>query len=272
MLKIKHLFKSLFSHILVYESYGKWQFKDAANVGYEGAAKSQTIRHIFRDVYGGDWPEEADPNSFVTLTDLTCFARYLAIGHGQTLIDLGCGRGGPGLWVSPETGANLIGIDISSVAVEHAAQRVSDFGLNNRASFHVADFCATGLADASCDGAMSVDSLNFILDETAAVKEVARILRPGAQFVFTAWEIDNPLMVKEYRSVLRDAGFAVDVYNETPDWERRQRAVYEKILAVKDTLIREMGRASTKPWIREAQRTLPRFGRLRRILVVARKC
>jgi ubiquinone/menaquinone biosynthesis C-methylase UbiE len=272
VLKIKYLLKSLISHLLVYESYGKWRFKDAVNIGYEDGVKSKTIRDIFRNVYGDDWPEEADPSSFVTITDLKCFARYLTIGHGQTLVDLGCGRGGPGMWVAREIGANLIGIDISSVAIEHATQRVSDFSLNNRASFYVADFCDTDLGDASCDGVMSVDSLNFALDETAAIKEVSRILLPGARFIFTAWELDNPFTLKEYRSVLRDKGFSIDVYNETPDWERRQRAVYERVLTLKEILISEMGKGPAKYLIREAQRALPRINRWRRILVVARKC
>ena len=50
MLKIKYLLKSLIMHLVVYASHGKWGFGDAANVGYEGAVKSQTIR----DVYGDD--------------------------------------------------------------------------------------------------------------------------------------------------------------------------------------------------------------------------
>lgn len=35
---------------------------------------------------------------------------------------------------------------------------------------------------------MSLDVLPFVPDKTAAVREVARILRPGGRFAFTTWE------------------------------------------------------------------------------------
>ncbi|WP_354531947.1 class I SAM-dependent methyltransferase [Nakamurella sp. UYEF19] len=36
------------------------------------------------------------------------------------LIDLGCGMGGPGQWIARESGAHLVGIDLSQAAVEAA--------------------------------------------------------------------------------------------------------------------------------------------------------
>ena len=274
MTNIKHLSTSLIQSIVIYADTGKWRLKDAFNLALEGQAKSQTFRRIWRDAYGDEYPEEADPNSFVTMTSLRCIAKYLSIVQGQTLVDLGCGRGGPGLWVARETDANLAGIDISDVAVEYATQRIADFGLNERAQFRVGNFCATGLPNASYDGAMSVDSLISVTDKSAAVREVARILRPGARFVFTTWETDKlktPLIVKDHRPFLGDAGFEVEVYDEMSGWEQSQRDAYEAVLATKDALIEEMGRAAAKQLIKEAERMLPRLDQVRRILVVARK-
>ncbi len=37
----------------------------------------------------------------------------------------------------------------------------------------------------------------------------------------------------DYRPLLKKARFEVNIYNETPDWERRQREVYERILESK---------------------------------------
>ena len=46
----------------------------------------------------------------------------LRVEPGATLVDVGCGRGKPGLWLSRETGAALIGVDWSPVAVASAAR------------------------------------------------------------------------------------------------------------------------------------------------------
>src|SRR3712207_9201436 len=49
--------------------------------------------------YGRDW------SSDVCSSDL---AAAIAAGPGQVLADLGCGGGGPGLWVAREAGAALV--------------------------------------------------------------------------------------------------------------------------------------------------------------------
>jgi ubiquinone/menaquinone biosynthesis C-methylase UbiE len=193
---------------------------------------------VCKDAYDDDYPEEAEPHSFVTKTDLARFVGLLAVGPGSVLVDLGCGRGGPGLWLARETGADLIGIDVSPNAIRQADQRVAEFGLGGRARFIQADLCVTTLPDQSCDGAISIDVLMFVQDKQAIMREAGRILRPGAPFVFTAFE---PRDTELYLAPLRDNRFSVEVYEEKPDWSRRARAVYEGFVAHKAALLAEMG-------------------------------
>ena len=252
------------------------------NIFFAGWAKSATVRRIWRQVYGDDYPEEADPASFVTLTDLRRIAREIRVGPGETFVDLACGRGGPGLWVARETGATLIGVDFSQVAVEHAARSAIEFGLAERARFQVGDFGATGLPRAACNGAMSVDALWIVPDKSAATREVARILRPGARFVFTTWDVEVappgwPPQVTDHRSVLQEAGFVVEAYQETSGWEHCQRAVYESVRRAQANLIAEMGEGAAGALLAEAN-LLPGLAdgtdylaHMRRILVVVRK-
>ena len=248
---------------------------EIVDVALTGFAKSETIRRHFREAYGADYPEEAEPSSFVTLTDLELVSRLLHVMPGQTIIDLGCGRGGPGMWVARKIGADLVGIDISRVGVEHATHRVSSFGLDGHARFQVADFTDTGVPDAAFDGAISIDSLWVIQDKAAALSEVARILHPGARFVFTTWEarkvMVDPLYIMDYHPLLGDAGFEIEVYDETPEWEERQQAVYDKALADQAKLILEMGETAATLWIAEAQINTTMLSELRRVLVAARR-
>jgi SAM-dependent methyltransferase len=243
---------------------------------FAALSHSPTLRHIWRVVYGLDYPEEADPFSFVTSTDLRRIAEELEVGHGQTMVDLACGRGGPGLWVARETGASLIGVDFSEVAVQQAQQRALQLGLNERARFMVGDAGSTGLPGASTDGVMSVDSFWLFPDKPGAAAEVARILRPGGRFVFTTWDFDHtppgwPPQVPHHGDLLREAGFLLKIYEETPNWLRRQVAVYEGILTAQPELVAELGESAASDMITEALQMPAVLGQSRRVLVVARR-
>ncbi len=180
---------------------------------YSVVSGSATYWNIQRDVYGPQYAEEAAPYSFVTLVDLERIATAIGVLPGQTLVDIGCGQGGPGMWVARTTGAQLTGIDISPIAVAQAAGRAMAFGLEGRARFQTGEFAATGMPDAAFDAAISVDVLWVAPDKPAALREVARILRPGGTFVFTSWDFatsppDEP-QPSHHEPLLREAGFAI---------------------------------------------------------------
>ena len=78
------------------------------------------------------------------------------------------------------TGASLIGIDISTIAVEHAQRRVAHTDLQRRARYQHGSFANMGLETASLDGAMSAEALFHAPDRQTACDEIARVLKPGA--------------------------------------------------------------------------------------------
>lgn len=249
---------------------------ESFNVLFAAVSHSPTLRHIWRAVYGLDYPEEADPFSFVTNTDLRRIAGELGVGRGQTMVDLACGRGGPGLWIARETGASLVGVDFSKVAVKQAQQRARRQGLSERARFIVGHAGSTGLPGASTDAVMSVDSFWLFPDKPAVAAEIARILRPGGRFVFTTWDFGPtppgwPPQVPPHRELLREAGFLVQSYEETPDWLRRQIAVYDGILAAQPQLVAELGGPAALDMITEARQMPAVLEQSQRVLVVARR-
>ncbi|HZO24749.1 MAG TPA: methyltransferase domain-containing protein [Chloroflexota bacterium] len=244
--------------------------------------ESPTSRRARREVYGDDYPEEARPRSFITLSELRRIAGELRVGPGQTIVDLGCGWGGPGLWVARETGAGLVGIDLSSIGVTRAREHAAEVGLAARARFEIGDLTATDLPGASFDGAMSVDVLWSVPDKPAALREIARILRPGARFAFTNWDRDlsppgylPPLA--DHRPLLDSAGFDVETYEVQPDDERLRGAYYEHLVAAEADLLDEIGEEETRKLMASARGNLglvdgTRYlDHSRRILVVARK-
>src|SRR5580693_3088245 len=83
---------------------------------FSAAAASRGLRRVW-ELAAPDLPPEVEPFSFVSTALLRHVARALRLSPGQTLADLGCGRGGPGLWLAREAGVSLVGVDFSPVAI-----------------------------------------------------------------------------------------------------------------------------------------------------------
>jgi ubiquinone/menaquinone biosynthesis C-methylase UbiE len=266
-----HWLKSLVASLYWLSTVGHWGINGVFNALYKGQAQSETFRAIYREVFGAEYLEEVDSTGFLTVSELGRFAQDLHVGPGQTFVDLACGRGGATLWLARHTGAGAVGIDIAKVAIADAQRRVASFGVEGRARFETGDIAATRFADATFDAAMSIDALFMVPDKTGTFQETARILKPGAYFAFTTWELDEPQRVKDYRPLLESNGFDVLTYDECAGWLERQRGIHERIVANRDKLIAEMGQEAAKVWISFSQMELPKLKLMKRIYVVARK-
>jgi len=89
---------------------------------FSAAAASPGVRRVW-ELTAPELPPQIEPFSFVSADLLRHVALALGLSPGQNLVDLGCGRGGPGLWLAREADASLIGVDFSPVAVDQAAYR-----------------------------------------------------------------------------------------------------------------------------------------------------
>lgn len=130
----------------------------------------------------------------------------------------------PGLWAAKETGARLIGIDLSPIGIERATERATALGLSKRASFRQGSFASTGLHTAATDAVMTVDALQYAPDKPAAIAEIARIIRPGGRFCCVAFELDAERVegmgvwedASGITAALEGAGFEVVTYDQLP--------------------------------------------------------
>lgn len=249
---------------------------------YGALPKSPTLRRIWRDhAQGPGYPQGYENISFLTRVELARLASELRVGPGARVADLGCGEGGPGLWIAGETGARLIGIDLSSVAVSNATERSEKLSLADVARFAVGAFDDTPLESGSVQGVMSVDALQYAPDKRAAFQEVNRILSNGGRFAFTAFELDRervaglPVIsadpVEDYRPLLEESGFRVEVYEESASWRPRLVATYEAVQAGHADLLEEMTEEAVTPLLMEVTLTLEHMPYRRRVLVAATK-
>ena len=63
----------------------------------------------------------------------------------------------------------------------------------------------------------------------------------------------------------------VDVSEETPDWQRRQQAVYDGIRAAQTALVSELGAIAATDLLTEAQEFPALLKQSRRVLIMTRR-
>jgi len=122
---------------------------------------------------------------------------------GKRVLEIACGRGDFAAWCAglPTPPALLVGADFSHVAVRLARTAAPPKG---RTAFFQADAQAIGLAPESVDTAICCETLEHLPDPQAALRELARVLRPGGRLFLTTPNYLGPMGA--YRGYLRLTG------------------------------------------------------------------
>jgi len=199
------------------------------NAWHADVARSPSCNLIFQEALG--LPSEVVSNSLLSWAAIAEVAAALRVTAGHILVDLACGRGGYGREVARRTGARLVGLDYSAVAVAIAGRG----GQDDHAWFFVADFTALGLRDHSAHAVMCIDAVQFSDPPLAALRECRRILADGGRLAVTAWEpvgpVDERLPERTRRMNLArdlaDAGFEQIKVTGKPDWYADERRLWE---------------------------------------------
>ncbi|HEY5422213.1 MAG TPA: class I SAM-dependent methyltransferase [Ilumatobacteraceae bacterium] len=94
-----------------------------------GEASGDVARSIERDVIGGDW----GANGYTTTAQADQLADVLNLGAGSMVLDLGAGRGWPGLYLCSRTGCSVVMTDLPVEGLVCANERAQQEGLDQRA-------------------------------------------------------------------------------------------------------------------------------------------
>lgn len=94
------------------------------------------------------------------------------------LLDVGCGAGHTSAYIAQNYGCTVMGVDISSDAVDHARSLHAREPYAKLLQFLVADAHSLPFDDGQFDVVVCESVLFFIHDKEAALKEMARVLKP----------------------------------------------------------------------------------------------
>ncbi|HEX3750639.1 MAG TPA: methyltransferase domain-containing protein [Streptosporangiaceae bacterium] len=169
------------------------------------------------------------------------FVRWLALGPGLTVVDVGTGTGfaalavdgaarrradgaaeaqgdgvqadgtrAAGPQVGGADGVRVQGVDLSPAMIEVARERAAAAGRAGAVAFAVGDGHRLGLRDQSVDAVLFVTSLQY-MEAARALGEARRIVRPGGTVAIATLEAGTMAPSVLYRRLLAEHGV------ETPD-------------------------------------------------------
>ena len=217
-------------------------------------------------------PSGMDASGLLPWAGVTEVATALNLAPGQLLVDLGCGRGGYGLEIARQTGARLLGLDFSPVAVTAAASRAASAGIAGPVAFCVGDITATGIGTDAADAVVCIETIMFACPHMDALRECRRILAAGGRLVLTGWEATNladerlPQWARRLDLMrdLTEAGFEqVDIAGK-PAWREAERGLWESAIQADAA-----GDPAIESLQEEARRALDLFDSSRRVCATA---
>jgi len=108
-------------------------------------------------------------------------AEALGINAGVSLLDVGCGLGGPARFLAATYGCHVTGIDLSQPFIEAARTLTERCGLADRATFLQGDALDLPYTDASFDHAWTQHVAMNIADRVGFYRSIHRVLKPGGR-------------------------------------------------------------------------------------------
>jgi SAM-dependent methyltransferase len=179
------------------------------------------LTHLLQTVFGEHWVGQ---QRFTTTIELDALHAALHVGVGARVLDIGCGRGGPAIYLAQQRGCHVTGIDASAESVRRAQTAARQAGLAHRLDFIADDILTADFPVGAFDAIVSHDAIVTIPNKASLLAQCQRWLRTGGQLAaalivnrggLIGEDIRSPLVAwpiptaNEYRALAEQAGLRV---------------------------------------------------------------
>lgn len=123
--------------------------------GRYGVAPTEITCSVEREVLGFDW----GANGYTTRAQADRLRQQLALQPSDRLLDIGSGRGWPGLYLAASSGCEVVLTDMPLEGLRLARRRVRQEGLEEAARAVACSASAPAFGPAAFDGVVHTDVL-----------------------------------------------------------------------------------------------------------------
>ncbi|PWT85917.1 MAG: class I SAM-dependent methyltransferase [Blastocatellia bacterium] len=156
----------------------------------------------------GTYGEDIGQSSWMTAGEWLEFASWAGVSAGRKVLEVGCGSGGPAVYLAERLGCDITGVDINEHGVSNARTLAADRRLAERARFQRIDANQPlPLPNASFDVVISNDAMCHIPQRAGVLADWFRLLRPGGRMLFTDALVVTGLVSHEEIATRSSIGF-----------------------------------------------------------------
>ena len=143
---------------------------------------TQALEQVRRATYGEDFGQ----SSWVTGDEYRRFFRLLDLTAADHVLDVGCGSGGPAVFLAREVGCRVTGIDVNDAGIRAGLTLAQQAGLHSRVDFRRADVRdPLPFPDGAFDAIVCMDATCHMPARGGLLGEWRRVLRSGGRMLYT---------------------------------------------------------------------------------------
>jgi SAM-dependent methyltransferase len=159
-----------------------------------GNFATHALGQVRRETYGEDFGQ----SSWVTGPEYRRFFRLLGLTAADHVLDLGCGSGGPALFLAREIGCPVTGVDVNEAGIRAGLALAKEAGAQDKVHFRHADAREPlPFPDRAFDALVCMDVMCHLPDRRRLFGEWRRVLRPGGRALYTDPVVVTGLVSKE---------------------------------------------------------------------------
>jgi cyclopropane fatty-acyl-phospholipid synthase-like methyltransferase len=199
--------------------------------------QSATSRKFCEQVFGTDLRQL---NS-MSMTQFNKMLEVMNLSENDHILDLGCGSGLISEYISDLTGANVVGVDFATGAIEHAQERTQK--KRGRLSYQIMDMDELSFPKKSFSGVISIDAIHFVNNLKRAIQLAKECLRDNGQMgIFYSVTLSEGEPIDNLEPEQTPLGKVLqecELNFQTWDYTQDEKNIWEKVLRVAEELKQE---------------------------------